>query len=388
MLVLQKNESEVDAVLDKTVTLFRYLNDKDVFEDYYKRHLSKRLLSDRSVSDDAERGMLQKLKLECGASFVAKLEGMLKDVTASEDLNRGYRSYVSSFGEDRRPTADLSVKICTASFWPSNPDVPCNLPPDFINIAKTFERYFNTKHTGRKLTWHAEYGSVDVRIRFDKGFKDVNIATHGFVVLNCFADFEKGKTLSYEVSLKSSVQVDDLLTVVSPQHLAAATGLSEANLKRTLQSLACAKYKLLKKEPAGRNINPNDTFAFNHAFTAPVVRIKIATIASRVETVEETKETDTRLEAERSQVIEAAIVRTMKSRKQLNTVELTNEVVSQLSRRFSPKAVAIKLSIEKLIEKEYLERDAKDRKMLRYLVSLSFRRQYCAYNTADVSIQA
>lgn len=58
----------------------------------------------------------------------------------------------------------------------------------------------------------------------------------------------------------------------------------------------------------------------------------------------------------------------MKSRKQLSTPELTNEVISQLSRRFSPKALAIKMSIEKLIEKEYLERDAKDRKLLRYLV--------------------
>lgn len=190
----------MDVVLDKTVTLFRFLNDKDVFEDYYKRHLAKRLLSDRSVSDDAERGMLQKLKLECGASFVAKLEGMLKDVVASEDLNKGYRNYLQGLGGERRTNTDLSVKICTASFWPSNPDVPCNLPPDFIKITKSFERYFETKHTGRKLTWHAEHGSVDVRIRFDKGVKDINIAPHGFVVLNAFADLEKGKSLSYEVS--------------------------------------------------------------------------------------------------------------------------------------------------------------------------------------------
>lgn len=99
------------------------------------------------------------------------------------------------------------------------------------------------------------------------------------------------------------------------------------------------------------------------------MRIKIATIASRVENVEETKETDTRLEAERSQVVEAAIVRTMKSRKQLTTPELTNEVIAQLTRRFTPKPVTIKMAIEKLIEKEYLERDSKDRKLLRYLVS-------------------
>lgn len=54
----------MDDVLDKTITLFRFLQDKDVFERYYKQHLAKRLLFNRSVSDDAERGMLSKLKVK------------------------------------------------------------------------------------------------------------------------------------------------------------------------------------------------------------------------------------------------------------------------------------------------------------------------------------
>jgi hypothetical protein len=34
-----------------------------VFEKYYKQHLAKRLLLGRSVSDDAERNMIAKLKV-------------------------------------------------------------------------------------------------------------------------------------------------------------------------------------------------------------------------------------------------------------------------------------------------------------------------------------
>ena len=60
---IQKTEEEVDVVLDKTITLFRFLTDKDVFERYYKNHLGKRLIQGRSVSDDAERGMVAKLKV-------------------------------------------------------------------------------------------------------------------------------------------------------------------------------------------------------------------------------------------------------------------------------------------------------------------------------------
>ena len=98
------------------------------------------------------------------------------------------------------------------------------------------------------------------------------------------------------------------------------------------------------------------------------MRIKVQTVASRVENAEETRETDTRLEAERAQVVEAALVRIMKSRKRLPHAELVAEAVNQLRRRFTPKPVSIKLAIDKLIEKEYLERDEQDKKVLKYLV--------------------
>ena len=44
------NEDEVDAMLDRVMMLFRYLQEKDVFEKYYKQHLAKRLLSGRAVN--------------------------------------------------------------------------------------------------------------------------------------------------------------------------------------------------------------------------------------------------------------------------------------------------------------------------------------------------
>ena len=36
---------------------------QDVFERYYKQHLAKRLLLNKSVSDDAEKNMISKLKV-------------------------------------------------------------------------------------------------------------------------------------------------------------------------------------------------------------------------------------------------------------------------------------------------------------------------------------
>lgn len=56
-------EQEIETVLDKTMILFRYLLEKDVFERYYKSHLAKRLLLNKSVSDDSEKNMISKLKV-------------------------------------------------------------------------------------------------------------------------------------------------------------------------------------------------------------------------------------------------------------------------------------------------------------------------------------
>ena len=62
---LQHSEQEVEVILDKTILLFRFLQDKDVFERYYKQHLAKRLLLNKSVSDDFEKSMISKLKVSC-----------------------------------------------------------------------------------------------------------------------------------------------------------------------------------------------------------------------------------------------------------------------------------------------------------------------------------
>lgn len=63
-LSLQLTEQEVESILDKAMVLFRFMQEKDVFERYYKQHLGRRLLSNKSVSDDSEKNMISKLKVK------------------------------------------------------------------------------------------------------------------------------------------------------------------------------------------------------------------------------------------------------------------------------------------------------------------------------------
>ena len=85
------NEGEIETVLDKSLVLFRFLQEKDLFEKYYKQHLAKRLLFQKSLSDDAEKSMISKLKTECGCQFTSKIEGMFRDMELSGTIMNEYK---------------------------------------------------------------------------------------------------------------------------------------------------------------------------------------------------------------------------------------------------------------------------------------------------------
>ncbi|GAA5852604.1 hypothetical protein JCM8547_002559 [Rhodosporidiobolus lusitaniae] len=342
-----KTETEVDEVLNKSVALFRFLTEKDAFEKYYNSHLSKRLIGGRSVSDDAERSMLAKFKIEAGSAFTKSAEGMMKDVKISEDTQEEYKRYQDRTGA--KAPFDMQPIICGSNFWPfSSKDSTCTLPKVLQDGIKSFEAFYNQKHSGRKLTFRPEYGTVDVKVRFKARSHELNVSTHSMVLLALFEGLDEDEKLSYLDISKS-------------------TNMVAAELKRTLQTLACAKYKVLTKHPKGRDVNETDSFSFNASFTCPLAKIKIATIAAKVESDAERRETENKVDEARNTQCDACVVRVMKNRKELIHQELVNEVITQLAHRFQPSPQMIKKSIERLIEKEYLERDENDRKRLRYM---------------------
>jgi len=50
------------------------------------------------------------------------------------------------------------------------------------------------------------------------------------------------------------------------------------DLKRTLQSLACGKQKVLKKKPVGADVNESDIFYFNDGYTNLRYQVQIDSI--------------------------------------------------------------------------------------------------------------
>ncbi|CAO1615339.1 unnamed protein product [Parajaminaea phylloscopi] len=351
-----KTEEEVEDTLNRTIIVFRFLHEKDIFERYYKAHLSKRLLQNRSVSDDAERGMMAKLKIECGHQYVQKLQGMLNDMKVSEETSL-------AFSEQQKKSAssmpfDISVSVLTSTYWPiSAQPQPCTMPAEMLSARQAYERFYQSRHSGRVLSWHPSMGSADVKVTFKARKHELNVSTYALVVLLLF---------EHESADGSATSAGDAGSL-SYLTIKSSTNIPDADLKRTLQSLACAKYKILIKEPKGRDVNDDDSFSFNDNFSCPLARIKIATIAARVETQQERKETNERVEEERKNQVEACIVRVMKDRKTMGHNELMNEVVRQLAGRFNPSPALVKKRIESLIDRDYLERNSEEKNVYNYL---------------------
>lgn len=367
-------EQEIEQVLDKSMVMFRFLQEKDVFERYYKQHLAKRLLLNKSVSDDWEKNMISKLKTECGCQFTSKLEGMFKDMTVSNTIMDEFKEHVLTSGTSLHGV-DLSVRVLTTGFWPTQSATPkCTIPAAPRNSFEAFRRFYLAKHSGRQLTLQPQLGSSDLNAVFFGPSRREE--SEGACSSTSLAAPSSGRAVGprKHIIQVSTYQMCVLMLFnnrdkLSYEEIQNETDIPERDLIRALQSLAMGKatQRILIKNPRTKDIEPPHEFYVNDSFTSKLHRVKIQTVAAKGESEPERRETRNKVDEDRKHEIEAAIVRIMKARKRMPHNVLVAEVTEQLKSRFLPSPVIIKKRIEGLIEREYLARTPDDRKVYTYV---------------------
>lgn len=247
----EATEEELERLLDKIMVLFRFIHGKDVFEAFYKKDLAKRLLVGKSASVDSEKSMLSKLKQECGGGFTSKLEGMFKDMELSKDINIAFKQHLNNAQD--LISLDMTVNILTMGYWPTYIATDVNLPEEMVKFQDIFKDFYLSKHSGRKLQWQPTLGHCVLKAQFRAGPKELVVSLFQTLVIILFNDFDE---LSFD-------------------YIKAATNIEDGELRRTLQSLACGKARVLNKIPKGREVEDNDKFKFNNDFVNKLFRIKI-----------------------------------------------------------------------------------------------------------------
>ncbi|XP_052868042.1 cullin-3 [Anopheles cruzii] len=377
------SEQEIETILDKTMVLFRYLQEKDVFERYYKAHLAKRLLLNKSVSDDSEKNMISKLKTECGCQFTSKLEGMFKDMSVSNTVMDEFKNHISN-DCTALEGVELSVRILTTGFWPTQSVTPnCNIPLAPRKAFETFKRFYLAKHSGRQLTLQPQLGTVymnaefyGVKVEKEKGDGSCSSSAPSGssssppATTSGSQDAPKRHVLQLSTYQMCVLMLFNTRERMTYEDIQQETDIPSKDLIRALQSLSMGKQqqRLLVRTPkTSKEIVSTDEFYVNDAFVSKFHKVKIQTVAAKGESEPERKETRSKVDEDRKHEIEAAIVRIMKARKKMPHNLLVSDVTTQLKSRFLPSPVIIKKRIEGLIEREYLARTPEDRKIYVYL---------------------
>jgi len=305
------NDDEVEEILEKVVQLLMYVTDKDLFLEIYKNQLAKRLLTQKSFSEDWEKMMISKLKLRCGAQYTSRMEGMLHDL-------RLHHRYEKGMG---------SVRILTAGYWPPSTNYEhLVVPNEMRNYTEEVTEQYRSQHNGRRLTWCYGLGSAILRY---KSF-DLHVGTLQAVILLMFS----GEMTLLEIHDRVRIPLD--------------------HLKPLMHSLSVAKHKILCK------IEGTDRYAVNTAFTSPKKAVTIP-----IPILENTN-TVRKVEEDRSHTVDAAIVRIMKTRKVMSHSNLVGEVMGQLT-LFRPDHRLVKQRIHSLVDREFLERDVENVNIYKYM---------------------
>lgn len=275
-------EGELEATLTQIMTVFKYIEDKDVFQKFYSRMLARRLVHSNSSSDDAETSMISKLKEACGFEYTNKLQRMFQDMQISKDLNKEFKDHVE--GVEYVKPVDSTFSILGTGFWPLTPPSTHFNPPSEINAEiERFIRFYKHKHDGRKLTWLWHLCKGEIKAGYCKNSKTpytFQVSIYQMAILLLFND-------------KDSYSYEDMV---------AATQLSNDVLDQALAVILKAKVLLMS---GGDKPGAGTTFRLNYDFKSKKIRVNL-NLGGVKEAKQEEAETNKTIEEDRKLVLQVS----------------------------------------------------------------------------------
>ncbi|KAG2378508.1 hypothetical protein C9374_008147 [Naegleria lovaniensis] len=368
---------KTDDNLDLIVDFIQFFSDRDIFIEEYRKLFAVRLLV-TDYQELEERMMISKLKYHYrGVADIYKLEKMLADKTMTNDMRQDFQNYISL--NNLHLPYEVNVTVLTMGMWPLKAKEYMQLPKEIADSQMLFKQFYDSRNGKRVLKWVYSKSMVQLLAHYAKGNHLLELTTLQASILLLFNDnssltlkqIEELTGLSYDNIAIHSQQQQQASSTIRPFGAAASNSESQSSyssdidLKQAIASLTTEKLPLLiRTNNASSSGESSIVLTLNEAFHNRLHKIKVP--LPRV-TQKDIQSTQSSVSTDRTYILDACVVRVMKTRKSMNIQSLFNEVVTQLIPIFTPDVKQIKKRIESLIERDFLKRDEVNNTIIHYV---------------------
>jgi DNA-binding MarR family transcriptional regulator len=320
--------------------------------------MSDRLIKGATLSVNNEKNFVSKLKQESDISLVNKMVGMLNDLEKNKQETEDYRRTPSKGAPNG---IKFNVQVISNGAWEIDNKhiIKMNWPQLFSTCMQDFESYYLRRYKEHKLIWYLNISKLEIQYLYLQN-RNISISTLPQAII--LLALEKAGTKSAK-ALAKDLECD--ISIVKD----AIEGL----IYNKAFNPKCQNDKgvLISTTSTNQNFNDTDEFKINDKFVS--IKQKFTTIPMpKKKTEEEIKNEDKTSEEDykryRDYLIQSNLTRIMKSR--IGQVTTHNWLVSETAKqidRFKAQPQQIKDNIEKLIEKNYIKRDEKNKGYYEYV---------------------
>ena len=334
----KKPLNEIKNIINEYMILFKYIGNKDLFENCFIKKLCVRCLFDLNKSEEAQNYLIEQLKKECGPYFVSKSQEMISDVKASQEMSQSFNDLQKKEKENNNDiNIPINYFVLSNYTWPIDKLISGEIQNFDINKKeKKFFEFYRKKNSGKSLFWHLPYCFGEIEMKTKDDLSPIKIIGNGvhIAILKCFTKSILSLSLK-DIIKKTKIEKE----------------IIQKNIKKLVNK------NILKYE--------DNTYVIN-LFLNKNEDINEILLIDYDEQEEENnnEENEDKGVEERKWVIEAYIMKILKQKKAMKKKELIATVNEKMP--FEEKEEIINKRIEQLINNRYLSKDNEDPSLIKY----------------------
>ena len=344
-----KSQEDIESTLNDVMSLFKNINSKLVFKIDSEKKMSDRLIKGSSLSINAEKAFISRLKQENGVTYVSKMNEMINDLDKNKTEIEGYKMTKSKGVPNG---IKFNVQIISQSAWDiSNSNMEkIEITPLLESCRKDFQEFYLKRHQQAKLIWCLSLSKLEIQFLYLKN-KNISISTlPQYLALIYLENKQKLSLQKISELMGCNVQkvINDIRGLIFNKTFNPKGQIDKGVILANIDP----EKKEFKPETE-ISINKNFSVVHQRFNTFPLPQKKSAAEIQATE-VEEAQIT----KRYQDNILQATLTRIMKSRIGTKTshVWLVNESAKQID-LFKAQPQQIKENIEKLIEKNIIKRD-------------------------------